>query len=209
MKIANIVYENELVNHTNVDYINYHKKPIDYDDLDKNLPTLYVGWSFMKKCSLNNPIIQNANILHKKIIGNELYWEFDFIESKSSHVTGIESFVDLVPRFYFTPKYSYINLDPVFFQINNLEDLLDVVAKNINKVYLFKKDMLYLLVDNKITGIDLKMYDFFKFNIDDIISGLHKRTDFFHDDYEGEIYKSFYKKLPNFTLLKRYVVTMV
>jgi len=71
MIIANIVYEKELVNHVEVEYINYYRGLTEYDKLDKSLPTLYVGWSFMKSCNPNNEIIQNANILHKKIVANE------------------------------------------------------------------------------------------------------------------------------------------
>ena len=105
MKIGNIIFENELVNHSKVEYINYINEATSYDELDKTLPTLYVGWSFMKECNPNNEIIQNANILHKKIIQNELFWECSFKESKSSHIKGTESFVNSVPQFYFTPKY--------------------------------------------------------------------------------------------------------
>ena len=68
MKIANIVYEKNLVNHTKVDYINYVNGEVKYNNLDTSLPTLYVGWSFMKQCNPDNEIIQNANILYKKII---------------------------------------------------------------------------------------------------------------------------------------------
>ena len=165
MKIANIIYEKELVNHTEVEYVNYYKGPKEYYTLDQTLPTLYVGWSFMKACNPNNPIIQNAVILHKKIVANELYWECSFEESKSSHIKGINNFISAVPQFYFTPKFSYINLDPIFFQIIDIQGLLDVVPKEIDMMYNFKNEMLYLLAGNKITGIDLKMYGFFQFNM--------------------------------------------
>jgi hypothetical protein len=74
MKIANIIYEKELVNHTKVEYVNYINEKIEYEKIGNNLPTLYVGWSFMKECNLKNEIIKNADILKKKIITNELYW---------------------------------------------------------------------------------------------------------------------------------------
>ena len=64
IKLANIIYEKDLVNHTKLDYVNYFNKPQNYDSIDKSLPTLYVGWSFMKACNEFNEIIQNANILH-------------------------------------------------------------------------------------------------------------------------------------------------
>ena len=209
MKIANVIYEKELVNHTKSQYVNYFNEPKVYDDLDKSLPTLYVGWSFMKASNPDNPIIQNADILKKKIITNELYWEFSFHESKASHVKGIDTFVGLVPQFYFAPKYIYTNLDPIFFQIVEIEDLMAVLPKDITKAYNLKNDMLYVLKENKIWGIDLRMYEFFKFNIPTIIDIIKSRTFYYQEDLEGEIYQSYYKIFPNFQHLKRYVVSLV
>jgi hypothetical protein len=209
MKIANIIYEKELINHAQVDYVNYFNKPQNYNSVDKTLPTLYVGWSFMKSCNPFNEIIQNANILHKKIIANELYWECSFEESKSSHVKGIESFVNLAPQFYFQPKYTYINLDPLFFQITDIEGLMDVLPKEIDFLYNFKNEMIYLLSDNKITGIDLKMYDFFKFNTLEILARIQERTKKYQNDLDGNTYLSYYKILPDFSHLKRYLIVIL
>jgi len=209
MKIANIIYEKELINHTKVEYINYYNEPIEYDKLDKTLPTLYVGWSFMKASNPDNEIIQNANILHKKIIGNELYWECSFTESKSSHVKGVESFVSFAPQFYFAPKFTYTNLDPVFFQLRDIDDLMDVVPKKIDASYNFKNEMVYFLLENKIWGINLKMYEFFKFSTEEIISRLMQRTKDSTHDSDGTLYQKHYKTLPNFTHLKRYLVVIL
>ena len=209
MKIANIIYEKELVNHTKVEYVNYYNELKEYNSLDKTLPTLYVGWSFMKICNPKNEIIQHADILHKKIISNELYWECSFEESKSSHVKGIQSFINLTPQFYFVPKYTYINLDPVFFQIIDIEGLMDVVPKKIDFLYNLKNEMIYILHENKITGINLKMYEFFKFNTEEIIKILRQRTIKCFDDLDATIYQSYYKILPNFTFLKRYLITIL
>ena len=209
MKIANVIHENELVNHVKSDYVNYFNELKAYDELDKSLPTLYVGWSFMKASNPDNPIIQNADILKKKIITNELYWEFSFNESKASHVKGVNTFVGLVPQFYFSPKYNYINLDPVFFQLKDINDLMDVCPKKIDVSYNYKNEMLYILVDNKIWGINLNMYNFFKFSADEIIEQLSIRTTTSHTDTEGLTYQSYYKIFPNFEHLKRYLVTIL
>jgi len=207
MKIANIIHETELINHTKVEYVNYFNEPKAYDDLNKELPTLYVGWSFMKACNPDNDIIQNADILKKKIITNELYWEFSFRESKPSHVKGVDKFAALVPQFYFSPKFTYINLDPVFFQLRDMQDLMDVLPKDIIKAYNYKNEMLYILKDNKISGIDLRMYEFFKFDIPELLSKIHERTFASIGDIDGETYQKYYKIFPNFELLKRYLVT--
>ena len=67
MKIANIIYEDDLVNYTKVEYINYFNESKKYEEIDKSLPTLYVGWSFMKDCNPDDEVIQNADILKKKV----------------------------------------------------------------------------------------------------------------------------------------------
>jgi len=209
MKIANVIHEKELVNHTKVEYINYFNEAKAYDDLDKSLPTLYVGWSFMKACNPDNPIIQNADILKKKIITNELYWEFSFRESKPSHVKGVDTFAGLVPQFYFSPKYIYTNLDPVFFQLKDVDDLMDVTPKKIDASYNYKNEMFYFLTDNKIWGIDLRMYQFFKFSLEEILQRMLVRTAMPITDLEGETYQLYYKIFPNYEHLKRYIVTIL
>jgi hypothetical protein len=166
----------------------------------------------MKSCNPGNEIIQNADILRKKIITNELYWEFSFKESKASHVKGVNTFTNLVPQFYFTPKYSYINLDPVGFNLRDIKDLMDVIPKEIDCIYNYKNEMVYILKDKKITGINLKMYDFFKFNVNNIIYRLGERLKInseFITDLEGETYQTYYKIFPNFEFLKRYLVTIL
>lgn len=208
MKIGNVIYDSELVNHKKVDYINYIEEPRVYKELDPSLPTLYVGWSFMKSCNPEDDIIQNADILKKKIITNELYYEFSFLESKASHVKGVDKFVGLVPQFYFSPKYRYTNLDPVFFQLKDYQDLMDIFPKDLTKAYNYKNEMLYVLNDNNIWGLNLKMYEFFKFNVNDIINHVETKAYSYKSDLDGEIYKKHYKNFPNFEQLKRYLVTL-
>ena len=209
MKIANIIYENELVNHTKVDYVNYINKAVAYSEIDKTLPTLYVGWNFMKSCNPDDELFQNADILKKKIIHNQLYFEFSFGESKGSHVKGVDIFVGKAPLFYFRPKYTYINLDPVFFQVASLDDMMDILPKEIDVVYQYKNDMIYVLKDNKITGINLEMYRFFQFNIVDMRNRIDLRTTFTYLDETGTKYQEYYKIFPEFTLLKRYLVAIL
>lgn len=209
MKLGNIVYEKELVNHTEVSYINYFKGPQNYDSLDKALPTLYVGWSFMKACNPDDILIKFADILKKRIVSNELYWECSFDENKASHVRGIENFINSVPQFYFVPRYQYINIDPVFSQIVTIDDLMDILPKKNDRCYTLKNSILYLLSDEKIYGLNLDMYRFFKFDLEEIIKRIGERTKNSISDSNGDIYQSYYKIFPKFNLLKRYLITML
>lgn len=218
MKIANIIYEKDLVNHKKVDYINYYTGSVDeiISQLkNPELPTLYVGWGFMKKFIQLNENLNNVNILKQQIIPNRLYWVFSFEEDKQNHVKGVEDFVYNTPQIYFTSKYEYTNIDPVFHQLSNNQDLFDVLPKKIDRCYYLKERMLYILSDNKIYGLDMEMYRFFKFNIMGIISKLEEMTfnntlsfDIYHD-VDGAMLENYYKLFPNLSLLKRYLVVLV
>lgn len=209
MKIANIIHDGELVNHKKLEIVNYYDKPSKYDDLDKSLPTLYVGWKSMRETNKGHEIFDNANILKHRMITNLLYWEFSFEENKSSHVKGVESFVNYIPNFYFSSKYSYTDLDPVFFQLSNIRDLFDVLPKEIDAVLLSTGEMLYILKDNKITGLNLEMYKFFNFDTEEIINNLQQRCHHHYDDTGGVKLVEYSKLFPNFPHLKRYLIVLL
>lgn len=217
MKLGNIIYQGDLVNHEKVEYINYIKEPVQVPD---ELPTLYVGWFMMKELNLNNPLIAAQSILDKKVITDKLYWEFSFKENKAQHVDGISNFVRNVPYHYFKPQYGYVNLDPVFFRLSSIEDLNDYLSKSYGAIYNYKGEMLYLLtnnsegyrpIENTIIGVDLNMYEHFEFDMDKLIENLHKRVpiDHIYNDFDGEIYLKHYKIYPNFDDLKRYLVVLL
>jgi len=207
MKIANIVHADELVNHTEVEFINYCRDVTS--DFDWNLPTLFVGWEFIKEFE-EFPELCNINILKHRIVENKIYWEFSFDENKSSHIKGVSSFVKHAPDFYFAERYYYINLDPVFYQLKDNQDLFDVMPKKFDSFYVHKDRMIYAVSEQTIYGFDVEMYKFFKFNMDGIMDRLHATTTGpCVLDPEGEIYEKYYKILPEFSLLKRYLVVLV
>lgn len=210
MKIANIIYESELVNHDRVEFINYYQvtdqSSFDLKKINYLLPTLIVGWKFLRKSFPNS----DASILKHTIVKEKLYWEFSFDENKSSHVNGIQNFVNNVPIFYFHNKYKYINLDPIFFNISNNQELFDVLPKEINGFYVINNRMLYILSGKKIYGLDIELYDFFKFNID----GLYKKLEKINNglaifDTESEYYKKYSKIFLEFPYLRRYLIAIL
>ncbi|NJO61952.1 MAG: hypothetical protein HC836_28035 [Richelia sp. RM2_1_2] len=123
LKLGKIYYSGELVNHIKLDYIEYvnHSSDVLTKDIFRefDIPTLIVGWSVVKEMiaiSEDLDIKENITILDKKIVSKSLYWEYNFNENKHFHISGIENFVTAVPEYYFSSRYSYINIDPVFFQ---------------------------------------------------------------------------------------------
>lgn len=210
MKIANIIYDNKLINHEDLDYINYYNSKTEYNSINTLLPTLYVGRRFLKESNPNNEIILQSNVLEKKIIANKLYWECSFDEDKSSNINGVVRFVNLIPKYYFEGNFKYSIIDPVFLTLREDSQLYNALPNNIIKVYKFKDEMIYLLSENnKIFGIDLKMLNYFKFDIEKLDSVIDGKCDNIVNDIDGEIFKKFYRILPDYELLRRYVVSLI
>lgn len=210
MKLGNIIYSDDLVNHEKVEYINYaqgNNKP--FSDLNLELPTLYVGWRFLKNNNPNDIVIQNQSILDNKVVTNLLYWEYSFKENKAQHVSGVDMFVNNVPFFYFSSRYNYYNIDPVFFQIRDLDDLSQILPKKIDGYYNYKGEMLYILKDKKIWGLDLNMYEYFEFDIEKLLLKITDHSAKIFTDLEGETYQEYYKTFPNFDNLKRYLIVLL
>lgn len=205
MKFANIVHGDELVNHIKLNYVNYYSFD-NTKDIDLNLPTLLVGWSFVKT---SNFFSKDINILEKRIIKSKLYWEFSFTENKSSHINGVSDFVYQSLKFYFFENYKYLNLDVVIHNIQSISDIQNNIPEIIHSSYIYKNEMAYILSNKKIIGIDLNMYSFFGFDIKLIVKLIESRSNLFFNDADGEIYQKYYRMYPNFPYLKRYMVSFL
>nr|MDA3779944.1 hypothetical protein [Bacteroidales bacterium] len=67
---------------------------------------------------------------------------------------------------------------------------------------------LYVLVNNKIWGINLNMYQFFQFDTNAILNKIIDITKTTISDINGSYYQKYYKIFPNFDHLKRYLITI-
>lgn len=209
LKIGNILYKDNLVNNTEVEYINYYKISEDSSlmGIDFRLPTLYVGWDVAKK--LGEKFDVETSILNKEIKKHNSYWEFSFKENKAEHVNGVDMFARNVPFHYFTSRYTFINIDPIFNDIKHVEELVPKLISTPEWVYNYKDEMLYILSLNQIYGIDLKMYKYFNMDIDHIKFKLINNIEKIINDLDGSIHQKYYKQFPNFEDLKRYLVVLL
>jgi hypothetical protein len=205
LKLANIMYRDELVNHTKVDFINY--VPSQLDDFDKEIPKLFVGWNYLKEWDVS--LFSDLSILNKEISKNIAYWEFSFNENKAQHVSGVEMFIRNAPYYYFRDKYKYKNVDPIFENFETIQDLKNIIPNNVEFVYNYKNEGLYFLNEDIIYGIDLNMYEFFNIEKDEIINSVVSEATPYAVDLEGETYQKHYKNYPNFEELKRYLVVLL
>lgn len=204
MKIGNIIYDSELINHDKLDYINYYDNIFD-KNINYSLPTLFVGWITLK----NSFIDRKFDILNKEIIKNKEYWEFNFNENKASHVNGIIDFVNLLPKYFFEGGFQYENIDPVFYNLRSIEDLFKYIPEKIDSYYNYMNEGLYFLCGNKIYGLDLRMFNIFKFDIISILKHVDERSVVKNNDIDGQVYQYFYKIIPDYINLRRYIVCLL
>jgi hypothetical protein len=208
IQLGNIVYNSELVNHQKVSFVNYIEESIPYNQTP-DLPTLYVGFQFLKDCNSSNPTIKHHPIISKEIIGNRLYFVPSFDENRGNHVMGVFDFIENLPHYYFPVRYRYINLDPVFFQICDLDDLFNLLPRVSIQGYCYKNEMLYLFDGKNIFGIDLLGYKFFDFDIDFILRRAKILSKSFVDDTEGSIFQTYYRIFPDYEYLRRYLTVLL
>ncbi len=205
-KIGNIVYDDDLVGQDEqFEFINYIDKISKLPSIDNFLPTLYIGWELIK--TINN--LPKLNILNKEVIPNKIYWEFSYNENKSSHIEGVEFFIKNLPVYYFTSRYSFTNLDPLFFNIENEQDLYDIIPRKIDNYYIYKNNYLYVLKYNKITLIDLKSYHFFHFSIKNIKNYIKEKSKRGYIDNDGDLLIEYKKKYNDYEQLLRYMVVLI
>lgn len=201
MKIGNIIYDSELVNHDKIEYINYYDNIFD-ENIDYSLPTLFVGWITLK----NSFVDKKFDILNKEIIKNKQYWEFSFSENKASHVNGVIDFCESVPKYFFEGNFTYENIDPVFSKLKKTDDLINLLPEKIDSYYNYLNESLFFLCDNKIYGIDLRMFNIFNFDVQSILNTINSRSYIKNNDLDGQLYQQFYKIIPDYINLRRYVV---
>lgn len=200
-KIANIVTGVELTNHKKLDWTNYAQST---SDCDLTIPTLIVGWNRYKT---EFPHLY-PNILEKKSIGSSpLWWEFSLDEKVVDHFNGVEKFVKTAPR-AFCELYKYQSIDPIKDMIGDEWDLISRIPLTNSFMYQYKDEIIYVLDcnENKIYGIYLNAFKYFKYDIQLIMDRLSNRIEKRIIDRDGTLYQSYYKLFPDFDQLKRTIV---
>ena len=206
IKFGNIITDTQLVNHKKLDYLIYHTYN-DFKEVDWDLPSLFIGWKKVKPLFGEK---YELSILNNEIIANRVYWEHSFKEQKKKHVDGIFNFTRDCISYRFA-KNEYIPIDPVYYGVTSIEELLNLLPTEIEYGFNILIDgMYYLMNDNKIYGVDLYTYKFFGFEIPDIISELRKRiiNDISEADLEFTIH-DIQQKFPFYSNLKRNFISLL
>jgi hypothetical protein len=143
------------------------------DQTVQGLPTLIIGWDYVKK---NYP---DYNIINRKLSG-DLFWTFKKTEKRELHEEDIYYFVESSYK-NLIKDVIYTFIDPIQFSRKNIIKFLKALNKT-KKIISYKHDnMIYICFNNYVFGIDLKLTEFIGLNTDKLLNKIKNKSNSFLD----------------------------
>lgn len=134
------------------------------ETIDKNLPTLIIGWENTKKL-----LGENVSILHKQI-DNFTYWTFSTKERKSEYEIDLDSFISKCYN-SFGEHLPYVYLDLLMGKrMVNFRIIRKILSLNNPITYISDSNMVYIYGENIIFGIDLNVVSLFEEKYEKILN---------------------------------------
>ena len=164
------------------------------DEIIQGLPTLIVGWDFIKA---NYP---DYNITNRKLSHN-LYWTFKKTEKRELHEEDIYNFVEKSYKLL-TNNLEYIFIDPIHFKKKSLIKLIKKL--NSSDIVSYKHDdMIYIYTENYIFGIDLTLIDFIGLNPNKLVEKIKIKSKVFLD--KNTIFIEYKNRIENLDNQVKYI----
>ena len=164
MKIGNIVST------TNINVSEDFNVVQSLDDIIQGLPTLIIGWDYVKK---NYP---NYDIIDRKLSDN-LFWTFKKTERRDFHEEDIYKFV-LNTYAGIVKNITYHFVDPFMLTRKSIIKILTKL-KSTKTIAYCHDDMCYIYFDNIILGFNLSFLEFIGLNREKIIKRIIEKTSIF------------------------------
>jgi len=134
------------------------------ENIDKNLPTLIIGWENTKKL-----LGENVSILHKQI-DNFTYWTFSTKERKSEYEVDLDSFISKCYN-TFGEHLPYVYLDLLMGKrMVNFRIIRKILSLKNPITYISDSNMVYIYGENIIFGIDLNVVSLFEEKYEKILN---------------------------------------
>ena len=170
MKIGNIVAKQTL------DSYNGFNIYENYEDVDNELPTLIVGLKPVKK------IIPDFDILNR-VIDNKTSWTFTLKEKRDYHNEDLVKFKDFCYG-YLIKDVTYLYIDPFNYKLRGIKKIIKRIRNTDKLISFHYNNMVYLLSDKIIFGINLDVLEFLEININRLLDKIKRISHVFLDDKE-------------------------
>ena len=179
MKVCNVV-SNETYN-----YPFFVNKKVYGAEFDFNLPTLIIGWEYVKKN------YDNVSILEKQI-GNNLCWTFSKIENRYEYLKDIKNFYNSVFEYY-AKKIKYIYFNVYTSKYSSIKKIINYILSGRKTVFIYEDRMLYLYGgENFVIGISISDLIYFNIKKEKIYNIISKNNKVI---YDKDIKKDLYEKI--------------
>ena len=173
----------------------------EIESVDNSLPTLIVGWNKTKEM-----FGDKVSILNKQISDN-LYWTLSTTERRVDYDDDIITFKQECYN-NFGSELSYVYIDPIHDKPKKIKKILKKIYSLSESIsYFTDKNMLYILGENIVFGVNLEVTEFIGISTNSIITRVvNLRNSVLIDNEIFNKCKEFIKKLDNEYKLVPYVV---
>lgn len=161
MKVANIVSTN------NIEVPKEFSVYKSIEEIDKNLPTLIVGWNIVHK---HYP---NFDILNKELTKN-VFWTFKKTERRDIFEEDLTRFISFsIKNLVKDTKYVFIDIIQ-YYTYSKIKKFITTITQSHKISTYIHNDMIYISSDNLIFGIDLLQLKYLDINTDKLIKKISK-----------------------------------
>ena len=165
------------------------------DEAVQGLPTLIIGWDYIKK---NYP---SYNIINRKL-DNNLFWTFKKTKNRELHEEDIYNFVESSYK-RLIENISYTFIDPILLSRKSIIKILKAINKTDKLISYKHNDMVYLYFDNFVFGIDLNITDFIGLDNEKLLSKIKNKSKSFLD--KNMIFIEYKKRIENLDNQVKYI----
>lgn len=156
----------------------------------QGLPTLIIGWDYIKKT------YPDYNIITRKLDEN-LYWTFKKTENRGQHEEDIYNFIKNTYN-SLVKELEYIYIDPILYNKKKIKKIIRKITSVSMRFTYLHENVVYIYGDGFIFGIDLSIIEFIGLDKDKIINKIKSISNtFLTKDVIFIEYKKRIEKLDN------------
>jgi hypothetical protein len=141
------------------------------DEIIQGLPTLIIGWDYVKKNYDNYDISDRT-------LGPNLYWTFKKTEKRDLHEEDIYKFTQLIYN-NLIKEISYVFIDPIITKKRVIKKILKKIHNTQDIVSYHHNGMVYMYGDKIIFGVDLNLIEFIGLDTNRILSKIKDKSKYF------------------------------
>lgn len=161
-----MIYLANIITKTNIKVSSFFNITSDFNSVDKNIPTLIIGWKETKE------IFPNQNILDNKIDGN-IYWTFSKREKRYKYESDLKYFLEQV-LIFLNKNVNYHFFNYLLSTENKKNNFINYINKGNCSIYKNSRFIyIYNFIDKITLGISLKDLYYIGINIKDFIDNLN------------------------------------